>query len=674
MSATSSAVVDRMTDLLLTRFQGRRDAFLSETAPFNVKAELTTAVVEDHLMGRRRIGSFPDGKGTSYLGFDADGKNPKHAPIGADGAWVNVQKIAAVLDADLNLGAPAVELTRSGVGYRVLLFFDPDELPNVGESHTFGELVLQAAGLPADEKEDAGHVGVYPDPPKAKDVGGKEFGRTVFWPWSGILSGAAFSRFVDISSREPLDRQESALEDVRLVSRTEVLALMATLRAMVDAVPTIAPPKNEEAIITVRSHWEILAEPTAAGESRHSTLRSEILRLRNFLPVEEVRVIAYALAGRYGLLPDREGEVESLIVGAYLKPPLEVTTEFDRLREETDPPLPVPVNLYGPDVVATRPEYVVPNFLRKVGIALWWAPPGGLKTYTLLRWVHELLARRRESRLTGHPDLWVTAGYSRVLWIATEETEGGLRYRADLIRAGLGYDYEMAGEILYVFAAGSRRRVTLNDLADYYASHGPFDAAVLDSLTGLRPKLVGGRRIAWDVDNDSANELLLTLRDVAVENRTLLNVVHHTGRDTTRYRGATDYWASADSMAGLLPDGGRVKVVPEKQRDGKVLPPFLLTPSWEGGRFTLEYSGAALPAKMTPTAIKVNNFMIGRGVASQAEIVAADIASRSAILAAIQQLVGVGVLFDTGDRVNGSPIYSKSRVSSVSDEGSDDDK
>jgi hypothetical protein len=155
-----------------------------------------------------------------------------------------------------------------------------------------------------------------------------------------------------------------------------------------------------------------------------------------------------------------------------------------------------------------------------------------------------------------------------VLWIATEEDASALRYKADWIKRGLDVE-NLDGTILYRFAADPRRRLTLDDLAEIIDVDGPLDSIVLDSLTGLRPRKVDGERVKWDLDNDAANEMCLSLRALTAEHQIALQICHHTGRDTTRgYRGATDWWASADVMLGLVPDARRTKVLVEKNRDG----------------------------------------------------------------------------------------------------------
>ena len=367
-----------------------------------------------------------------------------------------------------------------------------------------------------------------------------------------------------------------------------------------------------------------------------------------------------AASGLVGALADRDGEST-------------VRALLEEIAGEIAPRDVAPVDLHSDAVTAARPAFAVSNLIRRAGLHLVWSEPSGGKTWTLLRIAHELLSEPHPSRLLGHPDLWINSGWRRVLWIATEEDAPTLRHKADWIVRGLD-NPTLAGTLLYLFAPGPGRRITLDDLPDLLARYGPLDAVILDSLTGLRPKRVDGERVRWDLDNDAANEQCLRLRALAVEHQTAVLLVHHTGRDTTKgYRGPTDWWASADVMFGLVPDGGRTKVIVEKNRDGRRLAPFYLEPTWSEDRYSVEYVGGACPARLSPTAERLRVFYSGRGMASQTEAIRAVGVSRSHGLEAIRQLVAAGLLRDTGNVAARSPIYADcgSEVSGVSGEVSD---
>ncbi len=410
-------------------------------------------------------------------------------------------------------------------------------------------------------------------------------------------------------------------------------------------------PTKPESPATITSSSPMLSRPKDAA--RNDTLWNYAVRWACLgLGESEVRTFLYKLADDWELLAEnRGGEVENIIRGAMLK--------AKREAPDTEPELGPALDLYDPSVVPVKPEFAVANLIRRAGLHLIWAEPSAGKTWTLLRWAHEMMLppEVQRAKLTEHPELWINRRWARVLWIATEEDAETLRYKADYIRRGLDVD-GLDGTILYRFAADTRRRLTLDDLPELIEQDGPLDAIVLDSLTGLRPKTVNGERVRWDVDNDAANELCIRLRGLACKHALALALVHHTGRDTSRgYRGPTDWWASADVMLGLVPDAGRTKVMLEKNRDGKRLAPFFVTPSWEGDRYTLDYGGAAVSAKLTKTAEAVLAFFRGSLQATQAQVVAAGVGARGTVRDAIAALVVAGQIADTGNRVNQSPIY-----------------
>jgi hypothetical protein len=316
-----------------------------------------------------------------------------------------------------------------------------------------------------------------------------------------------------------------------------------------------------------------------------------------------------------------------------------------------------PIDLHDPSIVGVRPEFTVKNLIRRAGLHLAWAEPSAGKTWTLARWLHELLVDTGCGRLAGHPELWINRRLDRVLWIATEEDASTMKYKVDWICRGLDID-PPRGKFMYLYAAQSGRRITIDDLPELLAA-SRYDVVVLDSLTGLRPKTVAGERVRWDIDNDAANELCLRLRGLATEYQVAIVLIHHTGRDTTKgYRGPTDWWASADVMFGFVPDGGRTKVIVEKNRDGKRVPPFYLTPSWDGDVYTLAYDGAATEAKLTPTATKVLAWFRGTGQATQARAINANLGGRSTVQDAIAKLLEHNLIRDLGTKVNGSPLYA----------------
>ena len=176
-------------------------------------------------------------------------------------------------------------------------------------------------------------------------------------------------------------------------------------------------------------------------------------------------------------------------------------------------------------------------------------------------------------------------------------------------------------------------------------------------MTGLRPKSKGGHVIAWDKDNDAANEICLALRELAVLHSVAILIVHHTGRDETRYRGPIEWKSSSDVMFGLLPDQGRTKVVVEKNRDGKFLPPFHLQQSWDEKAFHLAYSGSAAEGGLGGKAKEADIYLRGKREASQAEIQEAVGCARSTMQEVTRRCREMGLWEEIGKTPNGSPIY-----------------
>ncbi|HEX4823261.1 MAG TPA: AAA family ATPase [Candidatus Polarisedimenticolaceae bacterium] len=317
----------------------------------------------------------------------------------------------------------------------------------------------------------------------------------------------------------------------------------------------------------------------------------------------------------------------------------------------------VPVNLYDESIKPTKPKFAVKNLLREKGLAVMWATPGGRKTHTAMTLCHEMLVDTGCGRLFGHPDLWIEKRWKRALVIACEESAGELREIGEKCLKGLG-KAKLDGELLYLFAASAENRITTDDLPAIIESTGPYDAVILDSLTGLRPKEVNGQRVKWDLDNDAGNELHLMLRGLAEKHELLFVILHHSGKDGTSYRGGVDLWASTDTIFSLSDDDGLVKVGPEKVRGARKPSPFTLEPTWHAdGSFTLTYVGTATSKVLSPTARATVAWFKGKGEATQAEAKAANLGAPTTIVDSIKAAVAAGLLKDTGRKVNGSPLY-----------------
>ena len=328
---------------------------------------------------------------------------------------------------------------------------------------------------------------------------------------------------------------------------------------------------------------------------------------------------------------------------------------------EQGSPIPAPCDLYADEVRPERPEFMVSSLFRRYGVALEWAQPGGFKTSLTLRMIHEAHGAAATDRLLDNPGLRIEHPPSRVLMLTTEETIGELRFVADAVRRGMDRPEPLPpGTLVHLYAHQPGRRITLRDLPAIYGDHGPFSWCVLDSLTGLRPKQIGGRRIEWDKDNDSANDIMLDLRGWASEWRTLIHVLHHSDKLVQHYRGPVDWWASTDTMFGLLAVDGRVRVKPEKTRGGPRLDPFLIEPTWDADTLRFAYRGADTTtdgAPLSPTAAKVLAFLKGRGPTMQSIIPDQIDASRNAVADAFKVLETRGEAERTGNVHRGSPEW-----------------
>jgi len=392
------------------------------------------------------------------------------------------------------------------------------------------------------------------------------------------------------------------------------------------------------------------------GSGYISSLVDGVPRSQN---IEHYARIVASTAWRRRIAASAEATLRAACNGADDREVLEQLEDL-HLETERGPRRPglTGADVFSASVQPRHPKFAVDHLLRLAGLHLVWAQPSGGKTWTLLRWMMEMLLAEGPITLTGNADLRVRSRYRKVLWISTEEDTPGIRAKADMVCQGLGVK-RPDGAFVHFWASAPGRRITLDDLPAILQDQGPVDAIVLDSLTGLRPKTVGGQRVQWDRDNDAANDQCLALRGLASTHETAIIIVHHTGRETEKgYRGPTDYWASVDVMLGLVPDraAGKTKVYPQKNRDGIVLDSFYLVPRWGPDGFQLDYDGQAKP--LTPATEKVLLFVRARGSASQVEIVKETGLSRATVIRSIQLLVADGLLRDTGNRINGSTIYA----------------
>jgi len=118
-----------------------------------VGAALTPDLLRDHLLGKIRIGIYSTEK-TSWIGFDFDGKNPKLKPIGPDAAWASSRR-SPPWSTRTSASGPSSPRSPAAASATAHTCSSIRGRPHRPEAKTFGKLVLQAAGLPDDEKEDS---------------------------------------------------------------------------------------------------------------------------------------------------------------------------------------------------------------------------------------------------------------------------------------------------------------------------------------------------------------------------------------------------------------------------------------------------------------------------------------------------------------------------------------
>jgi hypothetical protein len=288
----------------------------------------------------------------------------------------------------------------------------------------------------------------------------------------------------------------------------------------------------------------------------------------------------------------------------------------------------------------------------------------------MLRMVHELMAPSRPVRLFDHPKLAINHRYSRVLWIGCEEDAGTLRGKADMVLRGLDSN-ALSGQLMFLWAADPKVPVTLLNLEEILERDGPFDAVVIDTLTGLLPAELAGERVRWDGDNAAVTTMCLMLRGIAATRDVDLILLHHTGRDTAKgYRGPTAWWGAADMLIGFTPQEGKgMAVLVEKCRDAGRVAPFILAPTWGPDGFRVTYEGAALTMKLSATQAAVDAILRERGQETQAGLIQATGKSRSSVQEALHYLCRVRLAERTGRTIGKSPEYATCKPPEGTDPG-----
>jgi hypothetical protein len=297
-------------------------------------------------------------------------------------------------------------------------------------------------------------------------------------------------------------------------------------------------------------------------------------------------------------------------------------------------------------------EYSVRDFLRRRGVHVIYGPSSAGKTFLLLRVVAELLAGTSVD-LFGHPHLRMLMPWRRVLWVSAEETGGRLRARWDMVLAGMATSAENhGGGLLYRWAFEENAPVTLDRLEQVLDVDGDVAAVVLDSWTALAPPTFEGRTVEWDADNYATRRLLGRLRELVERRHLVLLIVHHTGKDLERGpRGPSELVNGADTVIRLEPKPqNHLRVVVEKQRDGPVLPAFVLKRSFDTGAYRARYEEPEeKTVRLTAGQAQVLAFLTGRGTASAAHVIAGTGLKRPGVRDALDALAERHLIEPTGE-------------------------
>ena len=109
-------------------------------------------------------------------------------------------------------------------------------------------------------------------------------------------------------------------------------------------------------------------------------------------------------------------------------------------------------------------------------------------------------------------------------------------------------------------------------------------------------------------------------------------------------------------MAGLVPEDDQVKVLCQKNRDGRRPEPFLIEPRHDNGTYHVTFVGERA-AVQTDKQGAVLSSIRPLGSRSLADVVEDTGLPRTTVRDAIDALCNAGKLIDTGEKKNKSPIY-----------------
>ena len=239
-------------------------------------------------------------------------------------------------------------------------------------------------------------------------------------------------------------------------------------------------------------------------------------------------------------------------------------------------------------VVATYPEYDAEAAIRRMGLHLWWGPPGNYKTYLALLMALTMTQAEPGAPLFGVEAFRIRRRWKRVLWLGDEESAGELRARAEIIARGHGLRPPKGDEIMFADASGGETFLNIADIPNLADLVNP-DAVIVDPLANLTPS-TDARGNAIKVDLDNTHALTVTcrpLRRLCKQRGIAVFLSHHPNAAGDRERGPTAYRGSADVVMRVALDGPALVLDFGKNRDAKK-EKIHLEPVWTGHRETAD--------------------------------------------------------------------------------------
>ena len=239
-------------------------------------------------------------------------------------------------------------------------------------------------------------------------------------------------------------------------------------------------------------------------------------------------------------------------------------------------------------VIATYPEYDADAAIRRMGLHLWWGPPGNYKTYLALLMALTMTQSDSAADLFDVKAFRIRRRWSRVLWLGDEESAGELRARAEIIARGHGLRPPRGDEFMFADASGGDSFLNISDVPALVDLVKP-DAVIVDPLANLTPSTDSkGNAVKVDLDNTHALVTICRpLRRMCKQRGIAVFLSHHPNASGDRERGPTAYRGSADVVMRVALDGPALVLDFGKNRDAK-REKIHLEPIWTGHRDSAE--------------------------------------------------------------------------------------